>query len=350
MKDSKNIYELLNQTDFNIEDYQKEELSDIENQNLKDNFRKNRKKRFNFKRFGTMAAALVITIGALSQTSFGKSVYAATQSKVSEISYSIGKALRIEKDIEPYSNVVGKIKEDKGIEVKLSEVIIDKDKFSFNTIFNTTKHVDRASFANTEIFINGEKVTNYLGSGENPGSLDDTNTLFYSLCHYDIEGIEQMEDIEIKLVLKDLEYYIRESKEEIGGRWEFEFTANGKELAVNTKSLPLDYTFNIDNHTYKLKELEYNPVRQTIKGKREVLGEYKDSYLIQLRGHDNLNNEVIFFIKSASPDEVIFSYERNYPFLGDWSDEIKSITLTPFVMGYPENKQVGEEFTIFLNK
>ena len=35
MKDSKNIYEYLNQMDFNIEDYNKEILNDIEKKELK---------------------------------------------------------------------------------------------------------------------------------------------------------------------------------------------------------------------------------------------------------------------------------------------------------------------------
>ncbi len=38
MKESKNIYEFLNEIDLNIDDYEKEELSDIEKKNLKKNF------------------------------------------------------------------------------------------------------------------------------------------------------------------------------------------------------------------------------------------------------------------------------------------------------------------------
>ncbi len=45
MANSKNVYELLNEVDFNIEDYEKEELTDIEKQNLKRSVRKNMKKK-----------------------------------------------------------------------------------------------------------------------------------------------------------------------------------------------------------------------------------------------------------------------------------------------------------------
>lgn len=286
----------------------------------------------------------------IGQTSLGKNVYATAQSKVSEISYSIGKALNIERNIEPYVNMVGKTKEDKGIEVKLDEVMIDKDRLNFNLIFNTMEPVDWASFKNMDVFINGKKM-NPMESGQNSAALDETNTVFSSLGYYKIEEIEQMEDIEIKLVLKDLEYYKGELEGVESGSWDFEFIANGKELALKTESLPIDYTFNIDNYIYKLDKLEYNPVRQTIKGKlEEIVGKYKPSPRIELRGYDNLDNRIIFFINSAGPEEVEFSYQRNYPFLEEWSDEITSITLAPFNMDSLDNKQVGEEFTIFLNK
>jgi hypothetical protein len=153
MKGSKNVYEFLNEVDFNIGDYKKEELNDIEKENLKYNFRKSTKKKFNVKKFGAIAAALILSIGVLSQTNFGRNVYASTQSKVSEISYSIGKALGIKRNIEPYANVVDQVAESNGVEVKLTDVIVDKDELIFSTIVNTNTAVDGISF-NYDIFIN----------------------------------------------------------------------------------------------------------------------------------------------------------------------------------------------------
>ncbi len=98
---------------------------------------------------------MALTIGVLSQTSFGKNVYAAAESKVLEISYSIGKALGIERNIEPYANVVNQVVEDNGIEIKLTDVIIDKDELIFSTIVNTNKAVDGFRL-DYDIFINGK--------------------------------------------------------------------------------------------------------------------------------------------------------------------------------------------------
>ncbi len=351
MKDSKNIYEFLNHMEVNIDDYEREELCDMEKQKLRNNFRKNIGKKFNFKKMGTIAAALTLTIGVFSQTSFGKDVYAAAESKISKISYSIGKALGIEKDIEPYANVINQTVEDNGVEVKLTDVIIDKDELIFSTIINTNRHVDGFRL-DYDIFINGKRLTNYGGTGTR-GAIDNSETIFYDTYSFNVKGIDTKENIDIKITLSDLNYYIGNSEDEIKGKWEFEFTANGKELMANTYVLPIDYSFSIDNQSYSLEEFRLNPVNQKILGK--VKGKSKDSYQIELRGHDNLGNEVVFFLTHASGEDLVFKYENIY---GNLSDEITSITLTPYAAKLPEEsgrmsndyKQVGEEFTIFFEK
>ncbi len=63
----------------------------------------------------------------------------------------------MKKNIEPYANVVNQVVEDNGIEVKLTDVIIDKDELIFSTIVNTNKAVDGCSL-DYDIFINGKKL------------------------------------------------------------------------------------------------------------------------------------------------------------------------------------------------
>lgn len=356
MKSPKNVYELLNEMDFNIGDYEKEELSDIEKENLKYNFKKSTRKKFNVKKFGAIAAALLLSIGVLSQTNFGRNVYATAQSKVSEISYSIGKALGIERNIEPYANVVDQVVESNGVEVKLTDVIVDKDELIFSTIVNTNTAVDGISF-NYDIFINGKKLNNYGGTGSF-GAIEDSKTLFYATYCISTKGIDTKENVDIKIVLSDLYYHILNFDEsttegKIKGEWKFEFAANGSELMANTYALPLDYSFDIENQKYILEEFRYNPVNQKIFGK--VKGESKDAYQLDLRGSDNLGNEVIFFLTSQDGEDLVFKYENIY---GDLSNEITSITLTPYAAKLPKEsgrmsndwKQAGEEFTILLNR
>ncbi len=358
MKESKNIYEFLNEIDFNIDDYEKEELSDIEKKNLKKTFRKTTKKKFNVKKISAIAAALTLTIGVLSQTSFGKNVYAAAESKVLEISYSIGKALGIKRNIEPYANVVNQVVEDNGIEVKLTDVIVDKDELIFSTIINTNKPVDGCDF-DYDIFINGKKLKNYGASGSS-GAIDGSNILYCETYCVDVKGIDTKENVDIKIVLSDLDYYLYnsegtaiEEKGKISGKWEFEFTANGSELTANTYTLPLEYSFNIDNIKYILEEFRYNPVNQKIYGRIE--GNKSSDYDIKLEGQDDLGNSVHFGMSRMSGNKFILRYENVY---GNLSDEATSITLVPYAVKFPEEsgrmsndwKQTGEKFTIFLNK
>ncbi|WMM26172.1 DUF5643 domain-containing protein [Tissierella sp. MB52-C2] len=351
MKDSKDIYRLLNQVEFNIEDYEKKELEDMEKQNLKNNLKKSMKKRFNFKRFGATAAALILTVGILSQTSFGKIVYANAESKIAELSYSIGRALGTEKNIQPYANVVNEVVENNGVGIKLMDVIIDKDELILSTILNTNEPIEGVVF-NKTIFIDGKKRETKGASGIS-GAIDDSNTIFSEIYFIDMEDIELKDDMDIRIVFDALNYFTGESEKKVKGKWEFEFRANGSELMDNTNALPLDYSFNIDNNKYTLEEFRYNPVSQKIYGKIDQ--KHKGDYDISLRGNDNLGNKVEFGISRMSDKDMVFKYQNIY---GDLSDNLTSITLTPYAVKFPEEsgrmnndyKQVGEEFTIYLNR
>ncbi len=179
----------------------------------------------------------------------------------------------MKKNIEPYANVVNQVVENNGVEVKLTDVIIDKDELIFSTVINTNKAVSGFNL-DYNIYINGKKLRDYGGSGLS-GAIDDSKTLFHEMYSFEVKGIDTKEDVDIRIVLENFNYYIEglekgEIKEErIKGKWEFEFTANGRELAANTYALPLDYSFGIDNTKYILEEFRYNPVNQKIYGKIE---------------------------------------------------------------------------------
>ena len=118
--------------------------------------------------------------------------------------------------------------------------------------------------------------------------------------------------------------------------------------------MPLDYSFNIDNTKYILEEFRYNPVNQNIYGKIEDKNKGFE-YDIRLKGEDNLGNKVVFYLSSSDGENLIFRYSNLY---GDLADEITSINLTPYAVKFPEEsgrlnndwKEVGEEFTIYINK
>lgn len=168
-----------------------------------------------------------MAIAVFSQTSFGRDVYAAAESEASKISYFIGKAFGIKKTIKLYANVANPIVENNEVEVKLTDVIIHKDQLTFSTIVSINKHVDQLRF-NCDIFNNSRKSPIYSGVVTS-GEIDDSRIIFYCNCFFDIKEIDVKENIDMKIVLSNLNYYIGNSEEEIKGKWEFEITANGKE-------------------------------------------------------------------------------------------------------------------------
>jgi len=350
MKNTENIYALLNDLSMDLEDYAKEELSELEKQKLKKAFLR-KKNRSNSKKIGAIAVALLLVVGILVPTGWGKAVYAATESKLAEISYSIGKALGIERNIAPYANVVNQVVESNGTAMKLTDVIIDKDELILSVVTGTYKPVEGINF-DYDIFINGKKIRNYSATGSS-GPLDDSRTRFSSVYAVNIDGIDTTGNADIKVVLNNLTYYPSyAAPEKVKGKWEFEFAASGSELMADTYVLALDYGFRIGDEKYTLEEFRYNPVNQRIFGKVKDRSEH--SYEINLRGRDNLGNKVEFALTSVSGEDLIFKYQNLY---GDLSAKITSITLTPYAAKLPEKsgntgddwKQVGEAFTIHLD-
>lgn len=354
MKRSKNIYELLNDMDFSMEDIEKEDLTDLEKMHLKKNLIKNRKKKFNLKTLLAIAATFVLTVSILSQTDFTKNVYAATQSKFLEITYSISQALRIERDIEPYVNIVNQVVASKGIEMKLTEVIIDEDQLYLATIVDTGEALSITD-CDYKIFINGKRVLN-AGGAASTRSYNDSGTIFFIDYTINVKNMALSEDLNIKIIFTGLNHYVENVSKRIKGKWEFEFTASGTELMANTTIIPLDYSFQVGDDKYMLEELRHNPVNQNIHGRFE-----KDSvgwlgYDIVLKGEDDLGNIVEFDLGKMLPDEVIFRLNK---YNGDLSAEARTITLAPYVKEYPQNNEqgykekwekIGDEFIVFLVK
>jgi len=368
MKHTENIYELLNDMSIDLGDYPKEELSELEKQRLKKTFRINMKKSLkdkardglinvkeqekgrDFKKIGAIALAMFLSIGIFAQTSWGKAVYAATESKLVELSYTIGEALGIERNIAPYAQVVNQVVENQGVEMKLTDAIIDREELILSFLTSTTKPVQGLHF-DYDIYLNGKKVKNYSASGTS-GPIDATHTNFSTVYSIDIDDIDTIGEVKIKVVLKDLAYYFSNAtKEKIKGKWEFEFVASGSELTANTRSQALAYDFYIEDTKYSLQEFRYNPVNQKIYGKAQ--GSVAASYEVDLRGWDDLGNEVVFYLARVSGEDLTFVYSN---IDGDLSNEITSLTLAPYAARLPEHsgktsdswQKVGEEFTIYL--
>lgn len=295
------------------------------------------KKNGKFKK-GAVAAVAAATMGiTLFGTPFGTEVIATMRLAI----FDIGEHLGINKDLEDYTTVVNSSVSKDGITVQLNEVILDKDEI----IISTTTKSD-IKIGETEnlsiygyIYINGKKISSTSGGS---GKRIDEYTMENVSVH---QLDEELPDDDLNIEIKYTDAWIPNVKE-VKGPWKFKFQANGNILAKNTHSIELNNSFILENgQKVILNEYRSNAIGQKIYYSLEN----KDkAYDIELRGYDNIGNEVMFYISYESKVEGILKNKTAI------SEEAKLITLTPYAVAFPEEdgrmpnnyEQVGEKFTI----
>lgn len=361
MKELNNIYEALNYLDFNIDDYDKEELNEIEKRKIKKQFRKSRRKLYNFRRMGSMVATIILLVGILSQTSFMKNVYSYAGYKLTELYYSIEKLLNSESDLEPYSIIVNEVMESDGIEIKLTEAIVDEEQVIIAAIVDIGDKTYIPNLLEHEIYFNGEKA---IRSSTNiqMEAINEDNTVFTYLFEFDIKNINISDKIDIRIVFRDMPFKHENGEEGIisDGVWEFEFTSSGDNLMSDTRTIPFKYLLEFQNVKLVFEKISYNAINQKINGRYEGIDLNDVDYLnyiyaTRLIGEDNQGNRILFELDRISANKIEFKARRNY--LGVEAsmifNEAEYIRLIPYIernldpFGH-DYQEAGEEFTIYL--
>ena len=166
---SKNIYDMLNDSDINVDDYKREEFNDIEKATIKKSFTNLIKKKKNHKK-GTIAVALAIgLIVGIFGTNAGNQVLAG----INIISSDIASRLGIENNLEEYKTVVDKSVTKNGITIQLNEVVLDGNELIVSsTIKSHEKKIGALGMiASGKVYINGKSVS--LGEGGGIKQIDE---------------------------------------------------------------------------------------------------------------------------------------------------------------------------------
>lgn len=345
----KNIYEMLNDMNIDIDNYKKEEFNDFEKKKLKSKFRKSIKPQRKNRKGIAVAAAVVIVVGSIGL--FGTDAGAEIMAKMSE---SISESIGIHKDLESYNTVVNKCITDNGITIQLNEVILDKSQNQLiisDTISSTNVLKENDSYdTNKTIYINNRKVKFTSGSGQSWKSGDYS---YQSVYEYDLSSLKDMDlsgDLDIKIEYSKVMVNYKNPKR---GKWVFEFKANGDALKIDTKEINLNNSFVLENgEKVILEKYTSNALGQNIFCKIENYNK-NESYDVMLKGTDDLGNKVEFYLKRGSNDSMVLRYsniDRNL------EENAKELTLTPYAVKFPEQsgkmsndfKQAGEEFNISL--
>ncbi|MFT8351072.1 DUF4179 domain-containing protein [Clostridium saccharoperbutylacetonicum] len=347
------IYSLLNDANINLDEYKKDDFNDIEKKLLKKNIRKSIKsnsKQSNRRKI-IAAAAIVVVLTAMSFGNTG----AYALSKINLVSESISSALGIQKNLEDYSTIVNKVVIDNGVSVKLNEVILDGNELLVSTNISSDRILKEDDFwsGTMTIYINNKKIK-YTGASGGIEKIDNNTT--QAVIGYDLDSIKNMDlsgDLNIKILYSKIA--LNGDEENINGIWKFEFKTNGDKLKIDTKTVKLDYGFEIDNgNKYILEKYTSNALGQKVYGKIINNSVNKETYNILLRGHDDLGNKIIFDLAREGENWFVLRYEN--VLVGNLNEKASKLILIPYAVkvpehsgkepGFDEYKKAGEEFTI----
>lgn len=348
----KKLYEILNDAQINLDEYCIEHLNDLEKKKAKKTLNKKIKtsKILSKKVIIAVSTTILFSITILN-TNIG--VYALDN--IGIMSYNLSDALGLNKNLDDYKSIVNQVKVKNGVSVKLDEVILNNDELIVSYIAKSNEEISK-DYGNISLFenlfINGKEIRNsYSGSSE---KIDD-NTV-KCIITYDLENEKLNGNIDIKIEFSSaiISGMKNNTEKEVKGPWIFEFKTNGDELAIKTKKINLNNSFNLPNgQRITLNKLTINDLGCKIyysQGKPSNGKSYKN-YDILLKGLDNNGEKIEFYISKGGNTKGMFK-TQNVTF----NKNITSFTLTPYAVEFPEKsgemsndyKQVGESFKVNL--
>ena len=341
----KEVYDLLNDMDINLDRYEKIELSEFEKSKYKKDInkriRKEKKKPNSWKKVIIVVAASLMVLFGFSKTEVGRNTYTIASELFTNIKYGVKEGLGFVDDIDKYSSKIGLVSESEGIKLKLNDVIVDRDQIYFSILADVKKYVPKeyledenkaftltvfgSGNEHSQITINDKdaQVTSTrssigwpfseFGDGRWVKTFNNKESRDKGIFDMIIQvenpleyGIDKFEDIDFNLVFKYLSIRAyeprishRDSSEDIAnvsGNWKFEFTTDGDKLLIDTDIFELDKNLKLDGLDLELIELTSNPLGNKIEAKVKDQGLYEEEYRtdILLDGYDNLGQRRTF--------------------------------------------------------
>lgn len=341
----KNIYDILNDNTIDLDELDREEFSEIEKKRIKKKFKKSIYRKKNNKPMVAAAIAGAIIVGAIGVTSPTDVVAA-----IKTIATDIATFLRIQKDLSSYKTVVGKTIDSDSVSITLNEVILDGEDLLISSTVKTDRKLlePKSITAEARVYINGESLGGgVVGTGK---KIDDFT--FDQL----IEQSGTTRDFKGKLDVKIVYTHVRLGTGDYIAidPCVFEFTTSGDELASDTLEVPLDYKFELEGGDgVILNNYIGNVISEKIYFTYENNKRDGISYDMELRGHDDLGNEVLFYMESSHETGGVFKRDESK----GKNENANTITLAPYAAYFLEENEglkdnyikKGEEFTIKIN-
>lgn len=302
-------------------------------------------KRSNIRKKSVLAATLALAFGiGFFGTSFGQEVYGA----IKLVAMDIAKEMGINNELEDYTTIINKTMTKGDETLQINDVILDKDEILISATYKgIEKFNDKHSLISADVYINGKLVNEASGGVGTPIDEYTMSEIISVKLNEEVEA----EDVDIKIGFKLIDL---DNKWQLKFRndFEVEFTANCKALQEKTNEISLNEEILLENgQKNTLNTYRSNPVKQKIYYKIENSQEGR-GYNFELRGYDDLGNEVQFYPSIVERQKGIL--ESMEPVEND----AKELKLTAYTVQYPKEggkmpdrdkyTKVGEEFTIKL--
>lgn len=332
---SKHLYELLNEVETDFDCYTQTPLTPLEKKQMEHRIRKklhHNKSHKSIKIACAIACCSILFLGV-----FHEEVYATILQAQNKLSVMLG----ITKDLSPYEKVINQTITKNGISLTLNSVILNNDQLIISVTETQETPISDQSTITGTVSIDGE--INHNGGVGASNRID----------NYTIEHIMELElgtdfDVnqtrEFHLIFENYDT----SLDKKGQVWEYKFFADGVQLSSDTKKTPLAVSFTLPNNTIvTLSEFVTNALGDKI----YFTFNGPNSYNIVLRGMDNQNHPVEFYLSHSNEtggrfDLDMLDYEP--------TNDVISYTLTPYAVEFPKEsgrmsndfKPIGEAFTV----
>lgn len=352
----RNVYDLLNDVETSLDDYDVAPLTELEQKRLQYKVKRVTGTKKNTCRWMGAACAAVLAMGFVMLAPADSPLYAAKENAA----YHIGQFMGIDRNLDAYTEVIGSMQSDNGYTIQLNEVILDRDTLLVSTnIYKEDGDGNLAEEVNMgipsgDLYINGRDAA-YVSAGS--AKLEEDGESSGSLMEFHMkEGIDTSGKLDMKLVYHNIS--LKEGSP--SGKWVFHFTADGSALAADTQTIPVDYRLVMENNA----EIRIADYTGNVLGQRIAYSMHGDVNCdLKLEGVDNKGNHIVF-ISSVYEGNLSgiegHGYLQNDMILGSAiTEDTQWLSLTPYLgmdtaddtgRIFCKYEPAGEPFTIFLQK
>ena len=350
----RNVYDLLNDVETNLDDYDVIPLSGLEQKRLQYKVKQITGTKKHNRRWMGAARAAVLAMGFVMLAPADSPLYAAKENAA----YHIGQFMGIERYLDAYIDVIGTAQSDNGYTIELNEVILDRGSLLVSTnIYSEDADGNLVKERNMgipigDVYINGRDAADTSGGGTR---LEESGKSFGSLMEFHLkEGIDTSGKLDVKLVYHNISLI----DENLSGKWVFHFTADGSALAADTRIIPVNYHLLQENDA----EIRLTDYTGNILGQHIAYSTHGYTNCnLKLEGVDDKGQSIVF-ISSVYEGNMSGTegngYLKNDTMLGSAiTEETRWLSLTPYLgvdtmdetgCIFTEYKPAGEPFTIYL--